>query len=82
MLNVVKLEYLTTNFIKNCKFSFKFCPPSGDFVEKFCHGVGVFERKFSGPEVSLGEGELVTGQGDTFMLITYYWCMYSRDFNT
>ena len=67
---------------KTCKFSFKFCPRCVDLVKKFCRWVGVFERKFSSPKVSLGEGELVTGQYDTFisghMLLVYIFVRFSH----
>ena len=50
-LNVVKLQYLTTNFFKNYKFSFEICFPR-------------VNEKFSGLMVSSGGG-MLTSEGDT-----------------
>ena len=42
----------TPNFIKNYELSFKFCPQGGDFVKKFCRGVGVLNENLVAPRPS------------------------------
>ena len=44
MLNVMKLQYQTTNCIKNYKPLFQFCPHGRDFV-KIVFPSGIFEQK-------------------------------------
>ena len=65
-------------------FGHKFYKKTANFLSNFVSGVEILLKNFVAGLGFLNEnlvarrsGKLVTGQGDTFMLITYYKCMYS-----